>query len=203
MLVIPMKLFIFDLTYTGRHLSKRNCERQKSDDNFTHSKSIKQNYFILLMIIVHRGRASFYLGEFLSREIPPDICVRLSAGFMTLSFDGMVLLNWDFDKYPGAFHRLRVNCHLVLEQVDPFLHAENAQPFCGGRFNLLHLYIKAPAILLDARIMFGDAPRSRMVSSASLRSVMFRKQMTAPTILPLSMIGRLEYDTGIELPSLL
>jgi hypothetical protein len=71
------------------------------------------------------------------------------AGFMTFSFDGMVSLNWDFDKYRGAFHRLRMNCHLALEQVDPFLHAENADPLCGGRFNLLRLYIKTPAIVLD------------------------------------------------------
>jgi hypothetical protein len=36
----------------------------------------------------------------------------------------------DFDQYLCAFHRLRLNGHLALKQVDPFLHTANAHPFC-------------------------------------------------------------------------
>lgn len=44
----------------------------------------------------------------------------------------MILPQGDLDKYLGAFHRLRLNGHLALKQVGPFLHAVNAHPFCVG-----------------------------------------------------------------------
>ena len=141
--------------YTLQH-TRGGIYRKKRDKNLItimHILYQTSKLFILsfLMIVVHRGTASFYLGEMLSREIRSCICGRYSAEFMTFRFDGMLLLNWDFDMYLGAFHRLRMHCYPALEQVDPFLHAENAHPFCGGRFNFLRLYVKAPAIVLDAQ----------------------------------------------------
>lgn len=47
-------------------------------------------------------------------------------------FGEMIFLQRNFDKNLGAFHRLRLNCHLTMKQIDPFLHAANAHPFCGG-----------------------------------------------------------------------
>ncbi len=83
-----------------------------------------------LTLFVHRGRASFCLRKCTSREFPPVVLQEGQCGFY-YRFAGILPLQRDFDKYLGAFHRLRLNCHLALKQFDPFLHAADAHPFCS------------------------------------------------------------------------
>jgi len=84
---------------------------------------------------------------------------------MFFRFAGMIPLNRDFDKYLGVFHRLKLNCHLTLKEADPFLHTENAHPFCGGGYKLLRLYFKPLPLSSMQRMMFGDDPSSRNEAS--------------------------------------
>lgn len=84
------------------------------------------------MLFVYRGRASFYLRESTTREFPPFEIQEGHCGMNATRLTGTILLQREFYKYLGSFHRLGLDLHLPLKQVDPFLHAANTHPFFSG-----------------------------------------------------------------------